>query len=220
MSARDQLWHRVYNTARDVYTSIPGYNDWDARLTANAAAEGWYKSTPNGYRKRVFRGLSLMPSHGDTFDLQSFTELEYVTDQGEIRGVSFDPKDGVSLRWSDSKQALYILPRVKESACVYPPRKNEDRLSRIWAQGRPAKCSSRTLVKNPPMRVAYPAIQVSYRSDKFGLGDDGKPISYIHHHEPGVVVYFSEEPFGARRAPEAIMIRGGKLRLTSHGIDG
>ena len=36
----------------------------------------------------------------------------------------------------------------------------------------------------------------------------------------GPCAYFSKEPFGARRAPGAIMVRGGNLRLTSHGIDG
>ncbi len=65
--------------------------------------------------------------------------------------------------------------------------------------------------------MAYPAIQISYRSDKF---THGSPMNYIHHFGPEVVAYFSQEPFGARRAPEAIMIRGGRLSLHSHGIDG
>jgi hypothetical protein len=66
------------------------------------------------------------------------------------------------------------------------------------------------------MPVVYPAVQVSYHSDKF---THGSSIPYIHHFGPGVFCYFSHEPFGASRAPD-VMIRGGRLRLTEHGIDG
>lgn len=216
-TARDNLWRRVYHKSRSVYTSIPDYEDYDARLTADAAAAGWYARSNGGWRKRRLGGLARLPDPGNMLDCGCFLELEWVTPSGEIRGVK--PKDGarVPLLWSHSKQAIFILPYMERTACVYPPRATENELAQVWAKGRPAACSSRAAYNRPPMRVAYPAIQVSYLSDKF---THGETIPYIHHFGPQVVAYCSKEPFGASRAPEAIMIRGGRLSLTTHGIDG
>ncbi len=158
-----------------------------------------------------------MPNPGNLLNCGCFLELEFVTADGEIRGCRFAVADGIPMLWSHSKQAIFILPRMRQTACVYPPTRTENQLAQVWAKGRPAACASKASYATPPLRVAYPAIQISYRSDKF---THGNPIPYIHHFGPDVVAYFSKEPFGARRAPDAIMIRGGRLALTEHGIDG
>lgn len=218
MNPREQLWRRVYHKSIEVYTTIDDYEDHDARLTADAAARGWYANSGWGtWRRRQLRGIGRMPNPGNLLNLGCFIELEYVMPDGEIRGVKYLPSDRVPLFWSHSKQAAYVLPRMKQGACSLPPRRTEDHLARMWAKGRAATCASPVRHGTPPMRTAYPAIQVSYLSDKFTHGDD-KP--YIHHFGPEVIAYFSSEPFRAGRAPEAFMIRGGRLSLTSHGIDG
>ena len=230
MSTRDQMWDRVYNTSRDVYTDIPGYGDSDARLTADAATAGWYVRSGGDWRRRRLSGLRNLPAPGNMLFLGCFLDLEYVTSDGEIQGCGFETSDCVPLLWSDDLQALIVLPFAKDGKCIHPPRTREDQLARVWAKGRPAACSLKSAYSRPPMHTVYPAVQVSYSSDKFSWG---KNTDYIHHHERGrekllrfsgpgrgPCAYFSKEPFRARRAPEAIMVRGGKLRLTSHGIDG
>jgi len=212
-----------------LYTNIDGYNERDARLTAETAAVGWYRKTDRGYAKRRVTGMRKMPRPGNLLNLGCFIELEYVSSDGTIYALTFSPQDKIPLFWSDDKQALFVFPYDRPGACVYPPEEREDRLSRIWAKGRPAECASDlNFPAGIPLPVAYPAIQVSYRSDKFSRS---KSITnYIHHHErsvpllgqsqPGPVVYFSKEPYGAKTPPRAIMIAGGKLSLTTHGIDG
>jgi hypothetical protein len=219
MTTRDELWRKTYFAARDVYTSIPGYHDHDARLTADAAAAGWFQRTSllGGYRARRYSGLARMPKPGNLLNLGDFLEVEYVTHEGQIRGIRYQRSDHVPLFWSHSKQALFVLPTLEEGPCDMPPRRTENELAQVWAQGRPASCSSRIKgMRQLPMPAVFPAIQVSYHSDKF---THGRSMQYIHHFGSGVLCYFSHDPFGSSRAPD-IMIRGGRLRLTTHGIDG
>lgn len=216
-SPREQLWRKVYFTARDVYGGIPGYEDYDARLTADAAAAGYFQRDGLfGYKRRRVAGLARMPKPGNMLSLGTFLELEYVMPDGAIRGFKFQLADKIPLMWSHSKQALFVLPQLEEGPCVLPPRQTENDLAQVWAKGRPASCSSRVSIDPRPMPYAHPAVQVSYHSDKF---THGRSIPYIHHFGPGVLCYFSHDPFGASRAPD-VMIRGGRLRLTTHGIDG
>lgn len=222
LAPREKLWRRVYHTSRDVYADIPDYEENDARLTADAAASGWYRrSGLMSFSKRRLGGLARMPKPGNLLNLGTggggFLELEYVMPTGEIRGVRFAAADQQPLWWSHSKQALFVLPALKTGPCVERPPPTQNELAQVWAKGRPASCAAR--FEDPPqkpMRVAYPGIQISYRSDKF---THGRLVNFIHHFGPGVVCYFSHEPYRASRPPD-IMVRGGRLRLTSHGIDG
>lgn len=220
MHAREQMFRKVYHKAREVYGRIPGYEDHDARLTADAAADGWFARDGflgiGGYRKRSFRGLARMPAPGNLLNLGDFTELEWVTSAGVIQGISFAVSDHVPLLWSHKLQALFIVPGTEIGPCELPPRRTEDYLARVWAKGRPAACSSKARIEPGPLRFVAPGIQVSYSSDKFTHGV-AKP--YIHHFGTGVLCYFSHDPIGSSRAPD-VMIRGGRLRLTEHGIDG
>jgi hypothetical protein len=215
--SRDEMWTRVYSTARDVYTTIDGYEDYDARLTADAAVAGWYRRVGLfTHERRRLGGLSRMPPTGNLLNLGDFTELEWVTPSGQIRGIKFAIGDHVPLMWSHRRQALFILPSMSQGPCNLPPQRTENALAQMWAKGRPAPCSAKFTHTPKPLPVVYPAIEISYYSDKF---THGKPMDYIHHFGPGVLCYFSHEPYGSRRAPD-VMIRGGRLRLASHGIDG
>jgi hypothetical protein len=219
MTTRDELWRKVYLASREIYTEIPGYHDHDARLTADAAAAGWFHrpSLLSSYRPRRYSGLARMPKPGNLLELGDFLEVEYVTSAGQIRGIRFQLSDHVPLYWSHTRQALFMLPTLKEGPCDMPPTRTENHLAQVWAKGRPAACSAKfSPPRQLPMPAVYPAIQISYHSDKF---THGKSIQYIHHFGSGVLCYFSHDPFGSNRAPD-VMIRGGRLRLTTHGIDG
>ena len=220
MNPRTELWDRVYSTSMDVYSQIPDFGDRDARLTADIAGDNWYRSGAlgNNARRRQLRGLSQMPAPGDLLRLGAFLEVEWVLPNGEIRGARFHPGDGVDALWSDTLQAVIVVPHARLGPCTLPPTRREAQLLAIWARGRAARCSLRATYNLAPLPIVYPAIQLSYRSDKFSPGE---PKNYIHHIDSrGVLAYFSSEPYGASRAPQAIMIRGGKLRLTPHGIAG
>jgi len=220
-NARSTMWDRVYTTCDEVYSPISGWTDYDSRLTADIAADNWYASGPLGGnpRRRQYQGLAIMPPPGDMLPLGDFLQLEWVLPDGEIRGMNIDYRDHVPLYWSDDLQALFLLPYATTGACVYPPKPRESKLLAVWARGRRASCSAPTQYHRPPMPVVMPGIQVSYRSDKFGRRGEFK--NYVHHFDSrGVLCHFSSQPFNALRAPQATMIRGGKLRLTEHGIAG
>lgn len=218
MNARTQLWDRVYATSMDQYTEIKGFGDYDARLTADIAADNWYQSNFLGGspRKRVFHGLSRLPDPGDFLRIGAALGCEWVMSNGAIRGCEWHAS--CSMLWSDRLQAVLVLPDARMGACSHPPTPREAKLLAIWARGRAARCSRETTSPMPAMPVVNPCVTVSYRSDKFS---PGKPRNYIHHIDSrGVLAYFSSQPFGATRAPTATMIRGGRLRLTPHGLAG
>lgn len=218
---RSELWDRVYDVCTESYRSIRGFEDYDSRVTADIAADNWYASGPMGGNPRLrrFGPLAMMPDPGDMLPLGDFMQLEWVLADGTIHGMNIDYRDHIPLYWSDDLQALFILPYARTGACVHPPRPREARLLAVWARGRAATCSAPTQYSRPPLPVVAPGVQVSYRSDKFGKRGEFK--NYIHHFDSrGVLCRFSSQPFNARRAPEATMIRGGDLRLTTHGIAG
>lgn len=213
-ASRDEIWDRVFESAKAVYTSIPDYGERDAMLTADAAADGWFSGGLfRARRRRRMQGLARTPDPGNLLDLGCFIELEWVTCDGKIHGLRI-VKEKIPLLWSDRLQALFVFPDAKRGQCSHPPRKREQELRRVWTKGgQSAACASKMRHPRPPLPYVYPAIQVSYRSNKFG-----SVVNYIHHHEAGVRAYFSDPP--TQRRPRAIMLRGGRLSLTPHGIDG
>ena len=219
---RDALWQEVYEVSRTEYTEIPGYEDYDAQLTANAAAAGWYSRSSwlGSWRKNTVRGLLRCPSPGNLLNLTpnggTFLSVEFVDAKGKVWTDGVEGRETTALLWSDDQQALYIFPNMELKKCEYPPTVREARLMEVWAEGRPATCSSHYKWPNPSLPHAAPGICVSYRSDKF---THGRPRNYIHHTEEGVKTYFARPPRG-KSAPTAIMIRGGKLRLTPDGLEG
>jgi hypothetical protein len=209
--AQQRVWDRVYETSINAYTSIRGYDDFDARKTATVAVNGLF--TGSGARRNP-AGLSDMPDPGNVLNLGTFLELHFVDGQGKILMDSFAPSDHVALLWSEGRKACYIVPSLAASACNRLPTPREDKLARRWAKGRPAACGRVVNFPAPAMPVVHPGIAITYDSDKFNHGTNER---FIHHFGPGVRCYFARTFHGS---PHAIMVRGGKLRLTSHGLAG
>ena len=226
MSPRERMWETVYNAAGVYYGNIDGYEDWDAKLTADAAARGWYNgSSWRGYRRRNRNGLSRLPAPGKLVNLTQgrqrgyLPQIDWVLSDGTITGVEFEESEALQVYWSKRLQAIIILPYLRLGACTTRVPEAEDQIVRTWTQGRRGAAEICPATYNrPALPYAAPAIQISYISDKFS--DNGKLTPYVHHFGPDVVFYASVNPSGKTRAPEAIMIRGGRLSLKSHGIDG
>jgi hypothetical protein len=213
---RTALWNRVYQTSIEQYTAIPQFGDYDARLTADIAADNWYESNLLGGspKARSYNGLKKLPATGNLLRLGAALEVEWVTRDGTMKLAHFH--GSTDMLWSDRLQAVLVLPDVRKGPCTSPPTRREAQLLARWARGRAARCSLPVTFNRPPMPYVFPCVQVSYRSDKFS---PGAPRNYIHHIDSrGVLAYFSSDPMS--RAPQAIMVRGGKLRLTSHGLAG
>jgi hypothetical protein len=216
------MWNNVYRASRDSYErTIDGYDEPDARKTANAAVKGWYR----GGRLSSPRGLSRCPDpqpygRGPApLNLGLFLELHVVDSKGEVEGRSFAESDKVSLLWSEPLRACFVFPYISPGACARLPTPSEDALARRWARGRPAECVRPVDFPAPAMPTAIPGIAITYYSDKFP-DEHGKRTwqRYIHHFGPGVVCYFALS--SGKRAPTAIMVRGGRLRLETHGLTG
>lgn len=216
--ARKRMWDNVYHASRDSYErTIDGYEEEDARLTADAAVRGWFPRGPRGLRQcpdpqPYGRGPAPL-------NCGLFLELHYVDASGNIEGRSFAVSDKVSLLWSEPLRACFVFPYITPGACARLPTPAEDALARRWARGRPAKCARPVDFPAPAMPTAYPGIAITYYSDKFP-DENGRRTwqRYIHHFGPGVVCYFARA--SGKTAPTAIMVRGGKLRLETHGLAG
>lgn len=206
------LWRNVYDYAAAAYTHIDGYDLRDAELTADAALAGWY----SGRRRRLLRGLPRMPRTGNLLNIGCFISLSTTDVDGTITTHSYSAADRVPLYWSQDLRACFVLPRLRTTQCVYRPTTRENSLAKVWAKGRPAKCGRiAPNVPAPPLPQVQPGIQISYLSDKFSHGDSK---DYIHHFEPGVLCYLARSQ--GHSEPRAIMVRGGKLRLTKDGLEG
>lgn len=207
-------WASTYQQARDMYTSIDGYYDEDAALTADAALAGWWSSRGGWHRKPSLPGLPNPPIRKEVFTLGCFIGLHVINRDGSIDVFRASLSDRIPLLWCQATKACLIFPYMKPSECIFPPTPQGNRLSKIWRKGRSAECSSIEKLPNIALPNALPAIAVEYASDKFNT--TGELEFYIHHHEKGVVAYFSNpNPF-----PRAIALQGGRLRVTPDGLEG
>lgn len=221
--AAKRLWATVFNTSEDLWVPfLDDYYEDDARLTANVAVHGWYEKT---WRRRPMRGIRRLPDVGNLFNCGCFTRLTAVRENGELVVDQFAASDKIPLWWSEDLKACIIMPFLEVSACIYTPTRREDRLSKVWAKGRPARCARLFDTIHPPLPEKLPGIAIDYVSDKFAA-QKGKKTYYIHHFEmpkrrtnPGVYCYYAR-PLPGHKAPSAIMVRGGDLRLTEHGLAG
>lgn len=209
---KHHLWRRIYDASM-VYTEIDGYHVEDAELSADAVTETFW----TGSRRRALRGLPRLPRPGNLLDIGCFLSLDVADENGTVVVHKFAPSDRVPLYWSEDLKACLVLPYLRTTKCVYRPTLREDQLAQVWARGRPATCAKLCrVVPAPPLPTVRATVAVAYRSDKF---THGRTRPYIHHCEAGVKSYFARPPRG-KSAPTAIMIRGGKLRLTPDGLEG
>ncbi len=209
--AEQRLWDQVYGISIAEYTDIDGYDQYDARRSANAAVRGWYSS---GGQLRTMTPLRRCPDPGDVLNIGTFMGVDSVRRNGELIQDEFAFHDNVALLWSHDLQACLVFPHLPDSVCDMLPTPREDRIARVWAKGRGAKCSRKAQFPAPAMPIVRPGIAIAYDSDKF---THGRRQGYVHHFGPGVRCYTARDLHGA---PQAIMVRGGKLRLTTHGLAG
>lgn len=144
----------------------------------------------------------------------------------EIAGVEWGGSKIVSAKklrlpicfWSHELQAVLSFPGLKVAPPVMSAYEVPKLLSlyRTWHDGKDPKigASRGTVPRASFDRVLAGAI-IAYSSDKFE--PNGKYVTYVHHFElgrrgePGPLIYV---------AKDAIMVRGGKLRLTADGLAG
>lgn len=212
------LWAHVFNTSEDYWRELPDYHEDDARLTANAAVHGWWKRDRSGWHKRRLPGLRRLPDPGNLFNCGTFIDVTAVHPDGDFDVSEFGRGDKVPLWWSEDLKACLIMPYLQVSACIYEPTAREDRISKVWAKGRPGRCAQIVQGPQPPLPQQLPGLAIAYWSDKFA-STRGDMTHYIHHFENDVYVYYAR-PLPGRTAPAAILVRGGKLRLTEHGLAG
>jgi hypothetical protein len=212
----DAMWRRVYATASSMWVgNLDDYYDVDAKLTANAAVVGWWSSRRGVWSRRIHHPFGAMPAPGPMFELGEFFGIDTVNARGEIETHSMTPGAGEKrpqLFWSSDLQACFVFPFMPQNSCTLPAPAREARLVKMWNAGRPARCASPATYPSASLGRPTPGISISYRSDKFS---HGKKMDYIHHFEGDVMVYVSGET-----VPRAIMVRGGRLHVASHGIAG
>lgn len=210
-------WKRVYDTSVERYASIrfsgPGYTLEDAALTARIAT---LTAFPGGRARAACRGLARVPETGQVDFLGDFLGVDVATSDGTVWEHTWAVPDAVKLWWSQALSALVAVPSAKIGACKLPPTENGDLLQRVWTKGgRGARCSRPISFNRVSLPYCYSGISVSYRSDKFDPG--GKKTYYTHHFDsPGVKVWMGRT---TKNGP-AVFIRGGRLRIETHGISG
>lgn len=215
----ESLWRKVYAKSRQLWVDkLDEYYDEDAKLTANVAVVGWWSHANGNWSRRRHHAIGPMPDPGATFVCGDFYSLDTVDVFGNIVTHALSPEPGEKrpkLLWSQDLKACFVFPHMRQEACSLPVPPREQRLVRMWNKGRSATCASPADYPSVKMGIPMPGISISYRSDKFS---HGTPKDYIHHFEGDVMVSFSEASVAG--VPRAIMVRGGKLRVTEHGIDG
>lgn len=205
------FWDRIFETSMEQYTQIPQYYERDAALTARIATLTVF---PGGRKRGRCAGLRRMPAPGPLDYLGTFQGVDGATPDGRIWSHTWAVSDRVELHWSQNLSALVAIPGARIGECRLPPTQNGDLLQRVWAKGRRARCSGPAKFDLPALPECNAGIAVAYRSDKF---THGRTKDYIHHFDaPGVRVWLGR---AGRKGP-AVFIRGGRLRIETHGISG
>lgn len=158
--------------------------------------------------------------------LRELTELGVFLDT-VYEGLDFDDETDVDyclrgnpgqrLLWSPGGRALVVLGGYK----LPPPKKTDDlpakpaRVYETWTRGREASQVRELELELPAgkWQDVGPALRIGYRSDKFH--HRGETVDYQHEFENGVRLY----RLGSG-AKSVLAWRGGRLRITEHGIEG
>ena len=204
------LWREVFDYSRKVFEEIPGYDKRDSELTAHAAVAGWF--TPAGRRRTPSRPIR-MPKLGPLARIGELRALWAVARDGVItRHVM----SGVDLLWSPRLKACAAFPGgfSKVDSCRAP--RVLDRVLKTWARGRGVRWANCVDVQLPMLGAGVPLLAIEYSSDKFS---HGRQQRYVHHCEAGVMLRVSTKKT-TQGAPSALLVRGGRLRLTKSGLEG
>lgn len=204
-------WLRVYEASQR-YLAIDGYEDADARLTADKVVDDLY---PRGISMPRRLGFPIDIPDPGTNNIILGTMLEVHTwERGAIRVYRYLPGAAPPLLWSKKLKACYAYPGRHLPPPEYRPSvaPAAARLYRTWHSNKSPHGASRYNFYAFRTRPPESAIAITYRSDKFD--EDGIMTDYIHHFERGVYAYMTPES-----RPRGFFIRGGRLVLTSAGLD-
>lgn len=144
------------------------------------------------------------------------TQMVYLGRAVELDGDdwkwTWSKRDNYALCSNPAGTQLFIIPKLKFGADTYPKQRKGRgaKLSRLFkARG----VESVARVKPPATKFskAGRAIHVVYESDKW----DRRPTQYIHTFDTPPIVYASNP-----KKPKALIITGGKIRVTARGIVG
>lgn len=147
-----------------------------------------------------------------TARLGRLLSLEVMGGDGTLYVYSWQPKGAPLLFWSDEYQAYMAFPGSKTvgtgmKASEWIAKKASSRWNQRW--NRPGgRQRSVTTIPTPKLRQKGAAIRVVYRS-RFGKHDD-----WQHYHDAGPRAYI-----GPGLPPSVIFVRGGRLRMTSRGLE-
>lgn len=138
------------------------------------------------------------------------TVLDVVVDAGEHYLVR--PGGATDLLWTEDQKAIVWWPgRHFELGELEATTKRHRKAARVFERWSvwEATQMGRSTASGAERFERYPAVTIGYHSDKFG-----KPQNYEHDFGRGVLVY---RPIGT---PGPWVVRGGRLRITAHGIEG
>jgi len=115
---------------------------------------------------------------------------------------------------SRGRMRIFLVPPSGRKATKHPPHATSERTFKTWHSFDPRK----TYAMDVPLADEFTtqlgtASSITYRSDKW---QDGSPIDYIHKFSRAQLPRVSA--VGPAERPRAIMIDGGRFRLTARGI--
>jgi hypothetical protein len=154
--------------------------------------------------------------------LGKLLSLEVMKPSGVLIVHQWTLDDAPNVFWSEELQAYYAWPgakversssmrleRIERLGLDRKARRASGRWNRRWGQpGATRRVESS--VPTPRIRQQGAAIRIVYRSP-FGKSDD-----WQHYHSPGPRVWVAGKEGDP---PQVILVKGGKLKMTSRGLE-
>jgi len=206
-------WERIYLQAEEL--AAGGYwgkegATWPAHVATKVGDDLWTRAG----RVRSLPRPGLMPPPGDMISIGFAVDAQYFDPRASmIRTVKFQlPK----CLWSERLRAVIVFTDLQIPPATIDPYSLPDLLAlyRKWHDGKmPKNGGSKVSYEAPLFTSVYPCIAETYRSDKFDK--DYEYVDYVHHNDPGAAGQHGPLLYAG---PTCVMIRGGRLALTSGGL--
>lgn len=208
------LWERLYGQAEEIaYSGRWGKHGitLPAHVATKICDDLWTRSGANRVLPKP-ESRSLPP--GDMISLGYAVEVQYYDARTKaIETMSFRLP---TCLWSDQLQAVFVFTRLKIPQATMPAAAFPEMLAlyRKWHDGKmPKHGVSIVRYPAPAFTSVSPCVAVTYRSDKFD--ENNEFVDYVHHHDRGASGNLGPMLFAG---PDCVMIRGGRLALTSEGL--
>lgn len=127
---------------------------------------------------------------------------------------NFPKKHKFALTCDPSGSRLFIFPAKKKNSSIPDTNTNNKAIALFekWSRWNASKASKANLPNKKLSRLGKVSA-ITYYSEKFSR--DGKKRGYIHHFN-----YPPTVSADSRASPSVFRISGGKLKITSRGIEG